>query len=91
MSNTALTVEFRPASLSVLIRSASVQTGFGDTTVIRSYETRPAYTGAYTVTPSGQTQVLATDGLRMTGDVTVNPIPSNYGLISWNGSVLTVS
>lgn len=28
------------------------------------------------------------DGL---SQVTVNPIPSNYGLITWNGSILTVS
>ena len=27
----------------------------------------------------------------MASDVTVNPIPSNYGLITWDGSVLTVS
>lgn len=49
------------------------------------------YTGAYTVTPSAAEQVLYTDGLRMTDNITVNPIPSNYGLITWNGSVLTVS
>ena len=51
----------------------------------------PGYAGPYTVTPSPETQVLETHGLVMTGNVTVNPIPSNYGLITWNGSVLTVS
>ena len=49
------------------------------------------YTGVYTVTPSAETQVLPTNGLRMLDNVTINPIPSNYGLITWNGSVLTVS
>ena len=49
------------------------------------------YTGAYTVTPTQETQVLSTRGLMMTDNVTVNPIPSNYGLITWNGSILTVS
>ena len=24
-------------------------------------------------------------------DITVHPIPSNYGLVEWNGAVLTVS
>lgn len=49
------------------------------------------YTGAYTVTPTQSTQVLSTNGLMMTNNVTVNPIPSNYGLITWNGAILTVS
>lgn len=49
------------------------------------------YTGDYTVTPSAETQTLSTEGLMMTSNVTVNPIPSNYGLITYNGSVITVS
>lgn len=51
----------------------------------------PAYTGSYTVTPSQTEQILLTDEMRMTGNITVEPIPSNYGLITWNGSFLTVS
>ncbi len=38
----------------------------------------PEYEGAYTVTPSEQTQTLATDGKKCTDDITVNPIPSQY-------------
>lgn len=49
------------------------------------------YTGSYTITPSNQTQTLQTVNLLMTSNVTINPIPSNYGLITWNGSTLTVS
>ena len=49
------------------------------------------YAGPYTVTPSNTAQVLATSGREMTGNVTINPIPSNYGLITWNGTTLTVS
>ncbi len=49
------------------------------------------YEGSYTVTPSAETQTLNTQGLVMTGDVVVEAIPSNYGLITWNGSYLTVS
>lgn len=49
------------------------------------------YTGEYEVTPSSETVVLETASRLMTRNVTVNPIPSNYGLITWNGSVLTVS
>lgn len=49
------------------------------------------YDGEYTVTPTNAEQVLLTEGLYMSGNVVVNPIPSNYGLITWTGSVLTVS
>lgn len=49
------------------------------------------YTGPFVVTPNTETQTLLTQGLHMAQNVTVNPIPSNYGLITWNGSILTVS
>lgn len=49
------------------------------------------YTGEYEVTPSGETQILATANHGMTRNVIVNPIPSNYGRITWNGAILTVS
>ena len=50
-----------------------------------------AYTGATEVTPSADTQTLATEGLMMTANITINPIPSNYGLVTWDGATLTVS
>ena len=44
------------------------------------------------VTPSAETQYVTFDAPHTgLGTVTVNPIPSNYGLVTWNGSVLTVS
>lgn len=49
------------------------------------------YQGEYVVTPTLETQILHTAGTGMSQDVTINPIPSNYGLITWNGSTLTVS
>lgn len=49
------------------------------------------YTGEYEVVPTAEAQVLATNGKNMTHDLIIDPIPSNYGLITWNGSVLTVS
>lgn len=49
------------------------------------------YTGETTVTPSAVEQRLATTGLLVSTDIIINPIPSNYGLITWNGSTLTVS
>ena len=49
------------------------------------------YEGSYEYTPTDSTQVIAINGKRATSDITINPIPSNYGLITWNGATLTVS
>ena len=49
------------------------------------------YTGAYEFTPTRSTQVIEIANKKATADITINPIPKNYGLITWNGSVLTVS
>ena len=51
----------------------------------------PYYSGSYDITPSGAAQVVHIDGLRAAHDIIIEPIPSNYGLITWNGSVITVS
>ena len=48
------------------------------------------YPGPYEVTPSETTQVLHTASLSMASDVIIDPIPTNYGRLSWNGSTLTV-
>lgn len=50
-----------------------------------------SYKGSYTVTPNKNRQVLKTSGLMASEDITVEPIPSNYGLITWNGAFITVS
>jgi len=49
------------------------------------------YDGEYALTPSQQAQQLQTSGKLLTANITVNPIPQNYGLITWNGAFLTVS
>lgn len=49
------------------------------------------YEGDYSFTPSDEEQVIPILGKTATQDIVINPIPSNYGLISWNGSTLTVS
>lgn len=51
----------------------------------------PLYTGAIEVTPSAERQTLPTINRTVTDNIIINPIPSNYGLITWNGSTLTVS
>lgn len=49
------------------------------------------YTGATEVTPTQEEQVLLTRNLIVPDHIKVNPIPSNYGLITYNGSIITVS
>ena len=49
------------------------------------------YEGSYEVTPGPEEQVLATADRWLTEDITVKPIPSNYGLITTDGSIITVS
>lgn len=54
-------------------------------------EQNARYEGEYVFTPTQETQVIPSANLVMSADVTINPIPQNYGLITWDGSVLTVS
>ena len=53
----------------------------------------PVYPGPTEFTPSTQRQTIAVSGYRLTENITIDPIPTNYGLITWNGagSVITVS
>lgn len=51
----------------------------------------PEYAGAHEFTPGDSTQIVPVGGYRMTQDIIIDPIPSNYGKITWNGAVLTVS
>lgn len=51
----------------------------------------PDYSGEYEFTPTQETQTIPTDHTVLLNNITINPIPNNYGLISWNGSVLSVS
>ena len=62
------------------------------TTSVRHWQTEyPDYEGEYTITPSAEAQTLPSTDTVMHRDIVINPIPSNYGLITWNGSTLTVS
>lgn len=51
----------------------------------------PDYHGEYIFTPNSETQVIETAEETLHQNIIINPIPSNYGLIGWNGSYLTVS
>lgn len=84
-----LNVVIESPALGVSIRAPNLATSTG-IPVIRRDESDP-YDGPYEVTPSQETQTLETAGKLMGENVIINPVPSNYGRITYNGSVLTVS
>lgn len=49
------------------------------------------YEGSYTITPTAEAQTIPVAHLLMREDLTVDAIPSNYGLVTWNGAYLTIS
>ena len=71
-----------------LTESQTLSASFGVVEVIHDTDW---YDGPYEATPSSDEQVFHTAMLSMVNDFVIKPIPSNYGLISWNGSILTVS
>ena len=49
------------------------------------------YDGPYEFTPTETTQTVEIESRTASHDITIHPIPSNYGLITWDGVTLTVS
>ena len=49
------------------------------------------FDGAYDYTPTNEAQVIEIEGLAARQNITIEAIPENYGLISYNGSSLMVS
>lgn len=48
------------------------------------------YTGSYDIEPVDEKIVLPVEQLKMNQNLTIKSIPSNYGRLVWNGSVLKV-
>lgn len=78
--------ERQPVTAGIVSKRKTVETEF-----FGAPKERTIYRGAYTVTPSDDTQTLSTQGLLMSQDIVIDPIPSNYGRITWDGLILTVS
>ena len=84
-------VEVTGQQRSVTIRAPVQMSGASVTIDALPVHVLEPYDGVYEVTPSDTEQTLTTKDLRMKNDVIIKPIPQNYGLITWNGSFLTVS
>ncbi len=76
------------SSLSGVLSGASTISGALSTP--QSGRTSP-FEGAYEYTPSNEVQTIEIADLRATQNITINAIPNNYGLVTWNGSTLTIS
>lgn len=62
-----------------------------DLATVTRTEDHDYYEGETTFTPSDTTQTIEVENLVCAENITINPIPSNYGRIEWNGAYLTVS
>ena len=51
----------------------------------------PDYEGEYRFTPGPETQILETRNRVLRERIVIDPIPRNYGLITYNGRTITVS
>lgn len=49
------------------------------------------FEGAYEYTPSSEIQTIPIAQKKAVRNITINPIPQNYGLITWNGAFLHIS
>lgn len=51
----------------------------------------PEYEGEYVFTPSDAEQEIQIGGYTATQNIIINPIPTDYGKITWDGTTITVS
>lgn len=65
--------------------------GLSASLTIPSVANAPRYDGDYTFTPTQTEQTIQIKDLMAREDITIEAIPNNYGLITYNGSTITVS
>ena len=51
----------------------------------------PKYDGPYEFTPTAEEQTVRIARLQATQDIKITPIPSNSGMVTYNGNVITIS
>ena len=49
------------------------------------------YSGSTEFTPTRQAQIILTARKLVLENITINPIPSNYGLVTYSGNIITIS
>ena len=83
-------VTIQPQKVKISINQKNMDIGINNQ-IAREVVDLDPYEGEYIVTPTNEEQILLTKNLRMLENVVINKIPENYGLITWNGSFLTIS
>ena len=88
----------KPTQASAVIKRPSASAtadinrpGLSAAATISGGKSYPLYDGEYVFTPTQAEQTIETKGFALLENITIAPIPNNYGLITWNGSTLTVS
>lgn len=84
-----LTVGEQPVIPLRIDDDVGIDLGVTEQIVIEDHDTLP-YRGEYEFTPTEDVQTVYINGLRATRNITINPIPENYGRLTWTGSTLTV-
>lgn len=85
-----MSVATNTLSVALAVASNTYNVGMGVDFVVVSGLSEH-YVGEYEFTPTDTAQTVSIKDKVADEDIIINPIPSNYGKISWNGSVLTVS
>jgi hypothetical protein len=74
--------------MKVAVSRVNIPVGIGAAYIMQKYDT---YDGDYVFTPTQETQTVHTKEKVLLENIIINPIPNNYGLITWNGAIMTVS
>lgn len=61
------------------------------TNVTHYHSEYPDYEGETTFTPSAEMQTIPTAHTVLLSDITINPIPSNYGRITYSGGIISIT
>ena len=62
------------------------------TTNVTHYHSQyPDYDGETVFTPTEYTQTIPTGHTVLLSDITINPIPSNYGRITYSGGIISIT
>lgn len=61
------------------------------TNVTHYHSEYPDYDGETVFTPTEYTQTIPTGHTVLLSDITINPIPSNYGRITYAGGIISIT
>lgn len=65
--------------------------GLSASATISGGNSYPLYDGEYNFVPTTEEQTIETKGFALLENIVIAPIPSNYGLVSWNGLGIRIS